>query len=108
MPRIESKEVDTSSLVRDPRLGPQIWDYLISQHDEIRQAYIKFGPYQPDNQPFEEKNGRHFLASWYKLFPDWLKYSPTKHCAFCLPCYLFTKLNGRTTSSTFIFDGFSS
>ena len=53
VPRIESKEVDTSSLVRDLGLRPQIWDYLIIQRDEIRQAYIEFGTYQLDNQPFE-------------------------------------------------------
>ncbi|XP_028113908.1 zinc finger MYM-type protein 1-like [Camellia sinensis] len=108
VPRIESKEVYTSSLVRDPGLRPQIWDYLISQCDEIQRAYTKFGSYQPNNHPFEEKNGHRFLASWNKLFPDWLEYSPTKHCAFCLPCYLFTKPNGRTTSSAFISDEFSS
>lgn len=108
VPRIESKEVDTSSLVTDLGLRPQIWDYLISQRDEIRRAYIKFGPYQPDHQPFEEKNELHFLVSWYKLFSDWLEYSPTKHCAFCLPYYLFTKLNGGITSSAFISDGFFS
>ena len=82
---------DTSSLVRDPLLRKQILDYPISERDETRRAYIKFGPYQPkapQNQPFEaDKNGRRFLCSWYKLFPDWLEYSPTKNCAFCLSCF---------------------
>ena len=46
IPRVESKEFDTSFLTRDPGLRP-IGDYLASQHDEIRQACLKFGPYQP-------------------------------------------------------------
>ncbi|XP_028079272.1 zinc finger MYM-type protein 1-like [Camellia sinensis] len=112
LPRVESKDVDTSSLVRDPGLRQQIWDYPVSECDEIRRAYIKSGPYQPkapNNQPFEtDKNGRRFLDSWYKLFPDWLEYSPTKNRAFCLPCFLFTKPTGRPGSSAFTIEGFSS
>ena len=50
----------------------------------------------------------HFLPYWYKLLPDWLKYSPTKHCAFCLPCYLSTKTTKRASSSAFTSEGFSS
>ena len=92
--------------------GKQILDYPISEGDETRRAYIKFGPYQPkapQNQHFEaDKNGRRFLCSWYKLFPDWLEYSPTKNCAFCLPCFLFSKPTGRPGSSTFTIEGFSS
>ena len=58
--------------------------------------------------PFQEKNSCHFLPSWYKLFPDWLEYSPTKHCAFYLPCYLFTKTTKHASSSAFTSEGFSS
>ncbi|XP_028055194.1 zinc finger MYM-type protein 1-like [Camellia sinensis] len=112
LPRVESKEVDTSSLVRDPRLRQQIWDYPVSERDEIRRAYIKSEPYQPkalNNQPFEtDKNVRRFLDSWYKLFLDWLEYSPTKNRVFFLPCFLFTKPTGRPGSSAFTIKGFSS
>ncbi|CAL5329405.1 unnamed protein product [Camellia sinensis] len=112
LPRVESKDVDTSSLVRDPGLRKQIWDYPVSERDKIRRAYIKSGPYQPkalNNQPFEiDKNGLRFLDSWYKLFPDWLEYSLTKNRTFCLPCFLFTKPTGRPGSSAFTVEGFSS
>ena len=65
-------------------------------------------PYQPSTGPYQEKNGRHFLPHWYKLLPDWLEYSPTKHCAFCLPCYLSAKTTKRASSSAFTSEGFSS
>ena len=45
----------------------------MQQRDEVRRAYIKAGPYQPTlpNSPdYIDKNGRCFLNSWYKLFPD--------------------------------------
>ncbi|XP_028111666.1 zinc finger MYM-type protein 1-like [Camellia sinensis] len=112
LPRVKSKDVDTSSLVRDPGLRQQIWDYPVSQCDEIRRAYIKSRPYQPkalNNQRFEtDKNGRRFFDSWYKLFLDWLEYSPTKNRAFCLPCFLFTEPTGHPGSSVFTVEGFSS
>ena len=36
--------VDIASLVRDPSLRFQIWEY-VNQQDEILRAYINFGPY---------------------------------------------------------------
>ena len=92
--RIESKNVDLSLIVCDSRLRQSIWDYSVQQRDEIRRAYIKAEPYQPTppNSPdYIDKNGRRFLSSWYKLFPDWLEYSPTKNAIFCLPCFFFNK-----------------
>ena len=109
--RVESKDVDLSSIVYDPRLRQSIWDYSVQQRDEIRRAYIKIGPYQPisPNSPdYINKNGRHFLSSWYKLFPDWLEYSPTKNATFCLPCFLFNKSHDCHGSSAFTIDGFRS
>ncbi|KAG4154561.1 hypothetical protein ERO13_D03G074501v2, partial [Gossypium hirsutum] len=38
------------------------------------------------------KTYHRFQTSWFKLFPEWLKYSPSKDVAFCLPCYLLNKL----------------
>lgn len=107
--RVESKEFDTSSLERDPGLQKQIWSYPLSQRDEIRWAYIRFGPYQPSplqSQPLEDKKKRHFLPSWHKLFPDWLEYSPTTNRAYCLVCCLFIKLKERYNA--FTIDGFCS
>ncbi|KAK5819131.1 hypothetical protein PVK06_024092 [Gossypium arboreum] len=60
-----------------------IWDYPPNQQDEVRQAYIKFGPYQsippseaPTSPHYINKNGHQFLPSWYKLFLEWLEFSP--------------------------------
>ena len=64
--RVKSKNVDLSSIVRDPGLRQSIWDYSMQQRDEIRRDYIKAGPYQPtlSNSPdYLDKNGRRFLSS---------------------------------------------
>ena len=44
--KVDVNEIDISSLERDLGLRPQIWDYDVNQRNEIRRAYIKFGPYQ--------------------------------------------------------------
>ncbi|XP_027088673.2 uncharacterized protein [Coffea arabica] len=109
--RAESLEFDISSIERDPGKRKSIWEYLEHQRDEVRRAYIKFGPYQP-KLPIEsmvvDKKGRRFLFSWYKLFPDWLEFSPTKNAAFCLPCSLFSKPTDRFGSMAFTTSGFRS
>ncbi|XP_071687529.1 uncharacterized protein [Rutidosis leptorrhynchoides] len=43
---LNSGELNLDSLVRDPGLRPSFMDYSTNQHDEIRIAYIKYGPYQ--------------------------------------------------------------
>ncbi|XP_052478049.1 uncharacterized protein LOC128033834 [Gossypium raimondii] len=58
--------------------------------------------------PIDEKTYRRFQTSWFKLFPEWLKYSPSKDVAFCHPCYLLNKLSGCAGSRSFIIDGFRS
>jgi hypothetical protein len=78
MPRIESQEVelvDISTLQHDPGLRPQMWEYPVNQHDEIRHVYLKDGPYRfipldSSGYPFsrKEKNRRRFQSSWYKMF----------------------------------------
>uniref|UniRef100_A0A2N9IDZ8 DUF4371 domain-containing protein n=1 Tax=Fagus sylvatica TaxID=28930 RepID=A0A2N9IDZ8_FAGSY len=72
-PRIQPKEIDTTSLERDPGLRPQICEFPINLQDEIRRAYIKAGPYQPVlDYPFKESGNqrRRFNALWHvdKLF----------------------------------------
>ena len=109
--RVESKKIDLSSIVHDPGLHQSIWDYSVQQRDEIRRAYIRVGSYQPTppNSPnYIDKNGHRFLSSWYKLFPDWLEYFPTKNAPCYLLCFLFNKLHGRHGSSAFIVDGIRS
>ncbi|XP_010667227.2 uncharacterized protein LOC104884300 [Beta vulgaris subsp. vulgaris] len=87
--------VDIDSLERDPGLRPPIWDYPAGRvRNEVRRAYIKLGPYQPKlDYPFSGpvKHRRRFQSTWFKNFPDWLEYSPSKDAAFCVPCYLFTE-----------------
>ncbi|KAF8396080.1 hypothetical protein HHK36_017692 [Tetracentron sinense] len=109
--RIEHTEVDINSLVHDPGLRLSIWDYPIDQRDKIRRAYIKAGPYQhilPNYPPSGPEKHRHrFQSSWFKLFPSWLEYSPSKDASFCLSCYLFTKKpTERPGSSAFTIEGF--
>lgn len=109
--RVESDEIDISTLERDPRLRRPIFEYSNNLQDEIRRAYIKFGLYQPKPptiQTFKLTNKRHFVTAWYKLFPEWLKYSPVKDCAYCLPCYLFCIPSGHSGSTYFTIDGFKS
>ena len=51
--RIQSTEID-----RDPRSRKQICEFSINKKDEIRQAYLKEGPYQPKNIycPYNDDN----------------------------------------------------
>ncbi|XP_071917131.1 uncharacterized protein [Coffea arabica] len=109
--RAESLEFDISSIERDPGMRKSIWKYLEHQRDEVRRAYIKFGPYQhelPSESMVIDKKGRRFLFSWYKLFPDWLEFSPTKNATFCLPCSFFSKPTDRFGSMAFTTSGFRS
>ncbi|KAK5770561.1 hypothetical protein PVK06_046712 [Gossypium arboreum] len=64
--------------------------------DEVRQAYITFVSYQPippseapTSPQYINKNGRQFLPSWYKLFPNWLE-----NAVYCLPCFSSTSYLG--------------
>ncbi|GFY98405.1 General transcription factor 2-related zinc finger protein [Actinidia rufa] len=41
-------EFDDTNLERDPGLCIPIWQHPINQRDEVRRAYIKAGPYQPN------------------------------------------------------------
>ena len=54
--------VNTSMLEeigRDPRSRKQICEFPINKQDEIRQAYLIEGPYQPENivYPYNDDNG---------------------------------------------------
>ncbi|KAL9690219.1 hypothetical protein QQ045_010616 [Rhodiola kirilowii] len=88
---------DINKLERDPGLRPQIWKYPIGKRDEVRRAFINFGPYQPmlDEYPKSvEKQSRSFQSSWYSRFAAWLEYSKAVDAIFCLPCFLFQKEDG--------------
>lgn len=112
----KNKEINQSSessdelhIERDPGLRKPIWNYPIEKRDEIRRAYLRFGPYQciPEKSPsYVDKHRRRFLPRWYTLFPDWLEFSPSKNAAYCLPCFLFVKPSTFFGSGIFIIDGF--
>ena len=65
------------------------------------------GPYQPILSKYPksgpESHPRSFQSSWFKLFPSWLEYSPTKDAAFCLPCFNKPSAPGQ---NAFILEGF--
>ena len=87
--RIQSKEID-----RDLGSCKQICEFSINKQDEIRQAYLKEGPYQPKNIDYpynDDTHRRRFQPSWFESHRDWLEYSPSMDAIYCLPCYLFSK-----------------
>src|ERR1051325_1927229 len=43
--RVCSDDIE-NSLERDPGKRPSMWEYNVNQMDEIRRAYLKWGPYQ--------------------------------------------------------------
>jgi len=110
--KIIGEKFHINSLERDPGKCLQIWEYPMSQRDEIRRAYLKWGPYQMqlENYPYsKEKHPRRFQSSWFKIFPSWLEYSPANDGTYCLACYLFSsKPYGRFGSDVFTKQGFRS
>ncbi|KAG8374845.1 hypothetical protein BUALT_Bualt10G0037900 [Buddleja alternifolia] len=111
VPRVENKEIDISSLERDPGLCRQISEYPIEQRDKVRRAYIMAGPYQPrlGKYPLSgvANHLRSFQESWYEKFSSWLEYSTNKDASFCLPCYVFNNIsNNRFGTNAFTETGF--
>lgn len=96
-----------NSVERDPGKRKQIWEYPLEKRDEIRRAYLSLGPYQPKLIKYKKSgpssHPRQFQPHWFQLFPSWLEYSPQIDAAFCLPCFLFNKLDGH---KAFTVDGF--
>ncbi|CAM8962575.1 unnamed protein product [Rhodiola kirilowii] len=67
-------DFDIDKLECDPGLRPQIWKYPIGKRDEVRRAYINFGPYQPMLNEYPksvERQSRSFQSSWYMRFAAW-------------------------------------
>jgi hypothetical protein len=101
--------MDAINIERDPGLRLMICEFPFNQRDQIRNAYLNVGPYQPRNieYPFsgEGNNRRRFKGSWFDAHSYWLEYSPKNDAIYCLPCYLFGKKElGR--ANVFIVDGF--
>ncbi|OIV97197.1 hypothetical protein TanjilG_28948 [Lupinus angustifolius] len=108
--KVSIGEHDINSLERDPGKRPQIWEYPVNQRDEIRRAYLNWGPYQCDVEDYplnKDKNPRRFQSTWLKMFPSWLEYSIVNDAAYCLPCYLFSnKPSAQAGSDVFTRKGF--
>ena len=100
---------DENELDRDPTLRILIWKHPGYNQDEVRRAYIKWGPNQPILAEYPRtKTGvqnQRFQESWYKKFP-WLEYSISKDAAFCFPCFVFQ--GHEPLQPAFTVDGFSS
>lgn len=91
----DPQEVDyVNSIERDPGLRRQIWEYPINKRKEVREAYLRMGPYQWEpivgDYPLTKsgKQNRKFNSKWFEKY-HWLEYSPTKDKAYCFPCFLF-------------------
>ena len=99
----------------NPRTSPAkrklMWDYPPNQMKEVRRAYLNSGPFQIHLEHYPAKGStkhpRKFQYSWFKIFPNWLEYSPTTHSAYCFLCFLYCeKPNVRQGADTFIVGGF--
>ncbi|XP_026384813.1 zinc finger MYM-type protein 1-like [Papaver somniferum] len=77
---------------RDPGLRRQIYEYPVNQHDEVRQAYLKQGPFKPRLSKYpptwDGRQDRYFQYSWLRQH-SWLEYSIEKNKAYCFPCFIF-------------------
>ncbi|XP_058775476.1 uncharacterized protein LOC131649734 [Vicia villosa] len=108
--KVTMEEFDINCLERDPGKRLQIWEYPVNQRDEVRRAYLNWGPYQCQLEKYPlngDKYPRRFQASWFKMFPSWLEYSPTNDAAYCLLCYLFCKKpSGHPGADVFTRKGF--
>ena len=105
-PKLQFEEID-----HDPGSRKQICEFLINKQDEIRQAYLIEGPYQPKNIDYPYNDDTHhcrFQPSWFDSHKDWLEYSPSMDAIYCQSCYLFSnKPIGRPRSDAFISTGFN-
>ncbi|GJR05945.1 zinc finger MYM-type protein 1-like protein [Tanacetum coccineum] len=106
-----TKETGSGDLERDPAKRKAMWDYSVNEREQVRRAYLHLGPYQIHLKECPVKgtikHPRRFQYSWFKVFPDWLEYSPTTHSAYCFICYLFCdKPIVRHGSDAFTVNGF--
>ncbi|KAK9676735.1 hypothetical protein RND81_11G096700 [Saponaria officinalis] len=98
-------------LERDPGKRKPIWEYQTSkEQNEIRKNFLQKGPYTWHTAKYpSDQNGRKFCSSRFKLFPDWLEYSPTTNATYyCLLYFLYAKPSGRERENAFTIEGFCS
>ncbi|XP_050519329.1 zinc finger MYM-type protein 5-like [Diabrotica virgifera virgifera] len=64
---------------------------------ELKRKLVRDGPYQPEGPFPRDRQGRCFSSHYYsfttnagiKLKRNWLCYSKSNDCVYCLPCWLF-------------------
>ncbi|XP_038699208.1 uncharacterized protein LOC119996592 [Tripterygium wilfordii] len=107
--KVQRISFDENDLERDPALRIPIWIHPVYNKDEVRRAYVKWGPNQPvlAKYPRAKSGGqnRRFQQSWFIKFL-WLEYSISKDAAFCFPCFVFQ--DHEPLHSAFIINGFTS
>ncbi|PWA86651.1 zinc finger MYM-type protein 1 [Artemisia annua] len=111
IPQANINEVDVSSLERDPAKRLEMWKYPVMVREQVRQAYISLGVYQPKLEEYKPRgpknNIRRFKFAWFGMFPNWLEYSPTTHKTYCFLCYMYKeKPNEKSGHSAFSCEGF--
>ncbi|XP_041997224.1 uncharacterized protein LOC121747282 [Salvia splendens] len=106
----DKSKVDLENLPSDPGERPDIMSYPPNLIEQVRRAYLLKGPCQPRNHDFrptvDGNRKRKFVSHWFDEFKDWLEYSVTKEAAFCLYCYLFSRLHGNGQDA-FVSGGFT-
>ncbi|KAK9079937.1 hypothetical protein SSX86_001612 [Deinandra increscens subsp. villosa] len=108
---VDTKEEDSSNFERDPGKRKQLWEYPPNLREQVRRFYLGEGPYQIilNEYPKDDskKNPRKFQPSWFRVFPNWLEYSPTTDACYCFLCYIFCdKPNDSHGHDSFIVKGF--
>ncbi|XP_076918952.1 uncharacterized protein LOC143579579 [Bidens hawaiensis] len=92
-PQSNANEVDPNHLKRDPAKRKPMWEHPVNLRAQVRRAYLSLGPYQIQLKEYKNNDPkghtRRFQYAWFKMFPNWLEYSPTTHRAYCFLCYLF-------------------
>ncbi|XP_071719297.1 uncharacterized protein [Rutidosis leptorrhynchoides] len=104
-----TEDFDITCMERDPGKRKQMWEYLTNVREEIRLRYLNLGPFQVHlkKYPSKKKQDRRFRFGWFRLFPNWLEYSPSKDSAYCFLCFLFSdKPNVRSSYDAFTITGF--
>ncbi|XP_071718860.1 uncharacterized protein [Rutidosis leptorrhynchoides] len=109
-PNVET--TNFNSLERDPGKRKRMREYPLKEREKIRREYLKLGPYQIHLQKYpskgSKKQARRFQYSWFKMFPNWLEYSPSKDVVYCFLCYAFEdKRNVHNGGEAFAVKGFN-
>ncbi|KAL5715820.1 hypothetical protein ACHQM5_017590 [Ranunculus cassubicifolius] len=108
---VDLEDFDIDTIERDPGLRRQIWEYPVNKRKEVREAYLKMGPYHwkpiVGEYPLTKsgKQNRKFNSHLFEKYP-WLEYSPAKDKVYCLPCFLFESSHPQYPA--FTTEGFNS